>query len=136
MRSGLPLPSISLGVALITAAAFATAVLSTEVASVPVPSEAAPVTPEVADIGGDQPPMEFTPAPSAVRVAPRSTTGRPTSPPPHSNPVVRPEAAEPRDDADGNAVMPSVPLPSLTPVPSMPLTNSPEPSASDTAEQP
>ncbi|MCP2203984.1 hypothetical protein LX90_007713 [Lentzea flava] len=72
--------------------------------------------PEVAQLGGDQPPMEFTPVPSAVKVAPsRPSSARPVvTPPPHSNPVVTPEAAEPRSSVVVTTVVPSVSLPAIS----------------------
>jgi hypothetical protein len=116
VRSGLPLPSLSLGVALVTIGVLAGVAMSTGVVPVPGPSEASPSEPEVANIGGDQPPMEFTPVPSAVKVAPvRPSSTRPVvTPPPHSNPVVTPEAVQPRESIPGTTVVPSVSLPSLS----------------------
>ncbi|RAS60176.1 hypothetical protein C8D87_11271 [Lentzea atacamensis] len=118
VRSGLPLPSVSVGVALVTVGVLAGLAMSTGVVTVPGPSDAAPVEPEVAQIGGDQPPMEFTPVPSAVRVAPSGRpSGRPVvTSPPHSNPVVTPEVEreEPRVSVVGTTVVPSVSLPSLS----------------------
>ncbi|NKE56207.1 hypothetical protein FXN61_04950 [Lentzea sp. PSKA42] len=129
MRSGLPLPSISLGVALVTLAVLAGVAVSTGVVPVPGPSDAAPVEPEVANIGGDQPPMEFTPASSVVKVSPsRPSSPRPVViPPPHSNPVVTPEAAEPRISVAGTTVVPTVSLPTLSsePAPSAPSSSGP-----------
>lgn len=60
--------------------------------------------------------MEFTPVPSAVKVAPsRPSSARPVvTPPPHSNPVVTPEAAEPRSSVVVTTVVPSVSLPAIS----------------------
>ncbi|GAB2872232.1 hypothetical protein GCM10027200_85080 [Lentzea nigeriaca] len=91
--------------------------MSTGVVPVPGPSGGGSAEePEVAQIGGDLPPMEFTPVPSAVKVAPsRPSSTRPVvTPPPHSNPVVTPEAVEPRTSVVGTTVMPSVSLPVLS----------------------
>jgi hypothetical protein len=116
VRSVLPLPSISLGVALVTIGVLAGVAMSTGVVPVPGPSDAAPGEPEVANIGGDQPPMEFMPVPSSVQVAPpRPSSARPVvTPPPHSNPVVTPETAPPRESVVATTVMPSVSLPALS----------------------
>lgn len=95
--------------------------MSTGVVTIPVPTEAGPTEPEVANIGGDQPPMEFTPVPSAVKVVPRPTSARPpVTPPPHSNPVVRPEEGQPRMSVVATTVVPSVSLPALSSEPSAP----------------
>jgi len=114
-----PLPSVSLGVALVTAGVLAGVAMSAGVVPVPVPSGPEP---EMAQEGGDQPPMEFSPttASSAVRVV----QGRPSgvsgasavrvTPPPHSNPVVAPERAEPSASAVETTAVPSVSLPSLS----------------------
>ena len=104
--------------------------MSTGVVPVPVPSDAAPSEPDVANIGGDQPPMEYTPVPSAVKVAPssRPSTGRPVvTPPPHSNPVVPPETAQPGASVVATTVMPSVSLPTLSsePLPAPPSSSAP-----------
>ncbi|MCP2247971.1 hypothetical protein LX86_006746 [Lentzea aerocolonigenes] len=90
--------------------------MSTGVVPGPGPSDASPSEPEVANIGGDQPPMEFTPVPSAVKVAPvRPSSTRPVvTPPPHSNPVVTPEAVQAPASTAGTTVVPSVSLPSLS----------------------
>lgn len=129
VRSGLPLPSISLGVALVTIGVLGGVAMSTGIVPVPGPSDAAPVEPEVAQIGGDQPPMEYTPVPSAVRVAPsRPSSARPVvTPPPHSNPVVTPERAEPQVSVVGTTVVPSVSLPTLSsePAPSSSSSSAP-----------
>jgi hypothetical protein len=65
--------------------------------------------------------MEFTPVPSAVKVAPgRTSSVRPPSvrpvvaPPPHSNPVVTPNGGETRESVVATTVVPSVSLPSLS----------------------
>ncbi|WP_143466663.1 hypothetical protein [Lentzea kentuckyensis] len=90
--------------------------MSAGVVPVPGPSDASPGEPEIANIGGDQPPMEFTPVPSAVKVAPpRPSSTRPVvTPPPHSNPVVTPETAQPRESVVATTVMPSVSLPTIS----------------------
>jgi hypothetical protein len=76
--------------------------------------------------------MEFTPVPSAVKVAPSSRAGSRVvvTPPPHSNPVVTPEG-EPRTSVIGTTVVPSVDLPSISPEP---LTSAP--SSSEHVENP
>ena len=57
--------------------------MSTGVVTIPTPTEAAPAEPEIANIGGDQPPMEYSPAPSAVKVTPpphaRTSVGHPAA---------------------------------------------------------
>ncbi|MEU7475251.1 hypothetical protein AB0A63_04660 [Lentzea sp. NPDC042327] len=130
MRSVLPLPSVSLGVALITAAIFAAAVLNPaqETATPPSAPEAAAPTE-----GGTRPPMEFTPSPAATtRPAPAQPTtarrapARPVTPPPHSNPVVRPVAPTARRAVP--TVLPSVVLPPLTSPPVAPWRRTPAPS--------
>ena len=131
----MPLPSISVGVALLTVGVLAGVAMSTGAMTGPGPGAgpdgSAPAEPEIAQIGGDQPPMEFTPVPSAVKVAPTRASGsRPVvTPPPHSNPVVTPEA-EPRASVVGTTVVPSVDLPSIS---SQPLTSAP---SSANAENP
>ncbi|WP_157528948.1 hypothetical protein [Nocardia sp. NRRL S-836] len=62
--------------------------------------------------------MESTPAPSAVKIAPRTVSRHPTTPPPHSNPVVRPHA--PSSRATTPAAVPPVSLPALPVVPPVP----------------
>lgn len=103
--------------------------MSTGVVTIPAPTEAAPAEPEVANIGGDQPPMEYTPIPSAVKVVPRTPSVRPSAtPPPHSNPVVRPQIDELRTSEP-----PVVPSVSLPPLPSTPPS---APSSPSTTENP
>ncbi|MGW6937318.1 hypothetical protein ACWGE0_45220 [Lentzea sp. NPDC054927] len=122
MRSGLPLPSVSLGVALVTLGVLTGVVIGTGVVPVPGPSDAAPGEPEVAQVGGDLPPMEFTPGPSSVKVTPsRPSVGRVVvTPPPHSNPVVTPEGGEAREVGEarvsvvGTTVVPSVSVPEVS----------------------
>ncbi|KJK50153.1 hypothetical protein UK23_11580 [Lentzea aerocolonigenes] len=90
--------------------------------------------PEAAQLGGDEPPMEFTPVPSAVKVAPSSSAVRVVvTPPPHSNPVVTPERAEPSASVAGTTVVPSVSLPALSSEPpsSAPSTSNVENPRSD-----
>jgi hypothetical protein len=129
VRSGLPLPSISVGVALLTVGVLAGVAMSAGVVTVPGtgpgPAEGVGEEPEVAQLGGDQPPMEFTPVPSAVKVAPSAGQGVGSrvvvTPPPHSNPVVTPEVVEPRESVVGTTVVPSVSLPAVSsePLPSV-----------------
>jgi hypothetical protein len=130
VRSGLPLPSLSLGVALVTVGVLAGVAMSTGVVPVPGPTDAAPAEPEITNIGGDQPPMEFTPMSSAVKVVPVPSSGRPvpTSPPPHSNPVVTPDVVTPRMSVVVTTVVPSVSLPAL------PSSSEPVASSSATGE--
>src|SRR5690349_21029432 len=107
VRSGLPLPFLSLGVALLTAGALAAIALSGPVSSGSAP---APTGPR-AVIGGEQPPMEFSPgpsAPAAVRLTPTPSGGPAVvTPPPHSNPVVTPEAETPRESVAGTTAVPT-----------------------------
>lgn len=125
VRSGLPLPAISVGVALLTVGVLAGVAMSTGVVTVPGPApvDGSAEEPEVAQLGGDQPPMEFTPVPSAVKVAPTPGGGSRVvvTPPPHSNPVVTPEGVEPRVSVVGTTVVPSVSLPAVSsePLPSV-----------------
>ncbi|GHH60335.1 hypothetical protein GCM10017774_84710 [Lentzea cavernae] len=117
VRSGLPLPFLSLGVALLTAGALAALALSGPVSSGSAP---APTGPGAVQIGGEQPPMEFSPGPStpaAVKLTPSPPSAGPVAvtPPPHSNPVVTPEAETPRESVAGTTVVPTAALP---PVPS------------------
>lgn len=117
MRRPLPLPSISLGVALVTLGLAAGVAMTAGVVPVTSPSEeASPSDPGVANIGGDQPPMEYEPsASSSVKPTPsRSTPSRPSlTPPPHTNPVVTPETAEPRMSLAATTVVPPVSLPTV-----------------------
>ncbi|MGW4212738.1 hypothetical protein ACWEIJ_32465 [Lentzea sp. NPDC004789] len=120
MRSRVPLPTVSLGVALVTVGVLAGVAMSAGVVPVPLPGPGA--EPDVAQEGGDQPPMEFAPDPvpatssSAVRVVPGRASGVRVvvTPPPHSNPVVTPESAEPRASVVETTAVPSVSLPGLS----------------------
>lgn len=110
----MPLPTVSVGVVLLTVGVLAGIGMSTGVVTVPGPSGGE--EPEVAQVGGDEPPMEFTPVPSAVRVAPAPSSGGRVvvTPPPHSNPVVRPEVVEPSVSVAETTAVPSVSLPSVS----------------------
>lgn len=78
--------------------------------------------------------MEFTPEPSTVKVTPTRSGGRVVvTPPPHSNPVVTPETAEPRASEVRTTVVPSVSLPALS---SEPLPSAPSPSSVEESTSP
>ncbi|GLZ32843.1 hypothetical protein Lesp02_50310 [Lentzea sp. NBRC 105346] len=111
MRPGFPLPWTSISAVVVLLGLVAGVVLGAGTGAKPVQDVRPPDgEPGVSNIGGDDPPMEYTPAATSSLPKPQP---KPTSPPPQSRPVVTPQTTAPQPSIVRTTEMPLPQLPTL-----------------------